>query len=337
MRFSRWWVTTISVVAACTDDSPPPDESNTRRAVDRGALSVSAKALPSDTTRAVPHARGIVLWTREPSVEPAQIRSFWVEPAAAGHRVATALEGVFVASRRGVLHWTTESVPVPIFDCDVIDDENAQPISERGTATRALVTHDGGERVVIVDDVPTGRYAAYEHRVELLASVGPYLFIRETTMQNGCGAHGNVEVSFFVWDTDARAVRADVLPLIEHASGVERQRARLQLIEDARSEDPDENPFVSHERIEALPLDAVSLVAIVPRLDGERLVVEQLYSTDACYACGDDVWGSYTRTTMVTASIGPSILEPYRNAPPELLAFARAHPRLEIGGYAPLQ
>jgi hypothetical protein len=92
------------------------------------------------------------------------------------------------------------------------------------------------------------------------------------------------------------------------------------------------------ERDEDPPQEPPELVALLPAYArGGRLSMGYVFTTFACYACGDGAWGSYTIHTVVDAA-PPRMLEPFAEPPDEVVAFLRAQP-VSLGGWssAPLE
>jgi hypothetical protein len=64
------------------------------------------------------------------------------------------------------------------------------------------------------------------------------------------------------------------------------------------------------------------------------LHVDHSFSTFACYACGDGVWSSYTRSVNVPAHTLPERARPYSRAPEVVSAYLDAHPGDKIAGWS---
>lgn len=180
--------------------------------------------------------------------------------------------------------------------------------------------------VVEVVPVATGDGAQeLEQHVELVATVGPYLFVRESTYAYTCGAHGNVGFSFTVWDAERHANVGVGL-----ADGAVESEERA-LASKALAADDDVSAFAENGELE------VELTEIVPTYGQEaQLSLAMQFTAPSCYACSDGAWSSYSKSTKRLAPIIPDALRAWAVAPDGVRAFARAHPELAVGGWSEL-
>lgn len=124
---------------------------------------------------------------------------------------------------------------------------------------------------------------------ELLGSAGPLVFIKTWTWTYSCGAHGNTLADFVVLDLAQRAP-ASVLS----------DSARFDIV--ARHRETAFTLFKADTTVAAEMPDSLWLTMIVPRLgNAPRASFQYQFTGDACYACGDGRWSSYTRSVLLPA------------------------------------
>lgn len=222
--------------------------------------------------------------------------------------------GVRIATSRGEWTWTTRREPVATESCDF--DTPIPP--QESWVTSATLVGPGGVEQPIVRIKPDAEGAnELHHQVDLLASLGPLVFVEQTTWSYSCGAHGADAKEFLVWDVE-RARPLDVLPKIPAADTV---IANAQRELDRTSPG---GPFGA---------STPEITELFPVLRGDRLHFDAQVTVPSCYACGDGLWSSYTRSVRVAARPPPEIA---RQAwvPHGVLAFAKAHPDLAVGGWS---
>ncbi len=257
-------------------------------------------------------------WTLDEDGEPADLR-----------------DGVHIAARGGVWAWHETVEKLATTACPTYGDNGVeQPAAEApapGTGVRiTLEREDAAGRTELV--APEGDEGAQdlEETVDLVASVGPYLFIRESTYAYTCGAHGNVGVSFRVYDAERGAdvwTSGDEGRFVDLAAMArESTRARSELLVD-----DDVAVFATDG---ALPVD---FTAIVPSYDTDgALEIGLQFTAATCYACSDGAWSSYTKSTTEPLVDLPAALRPWAAAPAGVGAFLRDHPTLTLGGWTRL-
>jgi hypothetical protein len=190
----------------------------------------------------------------------------------------------------------------------------------RGVRVRLVPQDTSKAPLEIVRPFPGDQANDVQQAARLLASVGPYLFLEESTYTYTCGAHGNTGVSFAVWDLDeGRSVdMLSDLPDREHilAAGKSAIDARPDAIDFSRPSDPP------------------ALTELLPRIGQHgQLEATALVTVASCYACTEGGWSSYTVSTQVPVTL------PWRlrgvGAPPRAVgAFVDGHPDLTVGGYS---
>jgi len=265
-----------------------------------------------------PHeATAFYVWIRDPAGVPKTHRL-----DAAG-RVLETLDGIYVATGAGAWQWREQVLAVPTTACERYDDEghvSRGPDPDPGAATRVTLANvTTGAEQTIVDGVPDADGAeSYVDGVELLGSVGPYLFVRRFTDIYACGAHGLAGASVTIWD----ASKGDVVGMPAAASFEQaRASALLELNEG-------DDGFPATE-------ESLAFTALMPRFahDG-ALQTDLQFSSHTCYACSFGEGGSYTKSSVVPAD---HVVEPFASyafAPDGVRAFLATKLGFTVGGWS---
>jgi hypothetical protein len=283
---------------------------------------------------AAPEPRALV-WT----TAPGGARQTW-KVDAAGAALARYDEVRFVAGGR-VWAWHEEPEEVETTPCENDDESGGEAFAAgpppTGKGMRATLARVDGARsefagVAGVDNVVevvavAGGDGAQElqQHVELVATVGPYLFVRDSTYAYTCGAHGNVAFAFTVWDAERHTNVGVGL-----ADGAVESEERA-LASKALAADDDVSAFAENGELE------VELTELVPTYGQEaQLSLAMQFTAPSCYACSDGAWSSYSKSTRRAAPMIPDALRAWAVAPDGVQAFARAHPELAVGGWSEL-
>lgn len=232
------------------------------------------------------------------------------------------LEGIHIATARGQWTWVTKTLDVETEPCD-LSLGSRQP-AQGGTVTRASVLGSGDREQVIVDPSTGcgGEHCPNEvrHDARPIASLGPYVFVEESTYAYACGAHGFTNASFVVWDLDqGRAV--DLISQIPNRDVLLSSSARLF------DDDAADRPVFGEGKAE--------ITEIVPVLDAAsgKVAFQAQLTVPTCYACGDGAWSSYTRSVRIKAQ-PPAALTAFGTLPSQVAVFLSAHPGLAFGGWS---
>jgi hypothetical protein len=231
------------------------------------------------------------------------------------------LPGIHIAAAGAEWAWQEALEPVPTVACSGVSE---QPPGE-GRATRVRLVPSDSRHDPLALVVPPEADGANEidHSARLLASIGPYLFIEESTYAYTCGAHGSSEVRFTVWNVE----EASTLDLLAELPDRDRLVAagKNALDEGARS---------SGDVDVGSDDDQPTLTEILPRVGPHgRLEASALISVPSCYACTAGGWSSYTNSAPVPAEL-PARLRKLGPPPRAVQLFADAHPDLTIAGYS---
>lgn len=271
---------------------------------------------PEVTIEAPKAERSILVWVRDTTDEPSTFR---LDDEG---RVLERMDGIRIAIDGVEWRWEEERITArtEIEGCGEPGDGEAEGESFVTRATLARV--DGGSaQTVVVPPPPTDEASDYEHVVKLVRSVGPLLFVRQSTYVYGCGAHGNLGAQAFVWDA-SRNTEVELATEIEKLEELRLQATRIL------SESDDAMPTEE---------DEVGLAELLPRFDAEGGFELALRFTGfACYACSDEDWSSYTKSVFLPAPALPEALAPHTELPAGVRAFLQEHPELELGGVSVL-
>jgi hypothetical protein len=256
----------------------------------------------------------VLVWVDEAEGKPRTIR---LAASPEGYRQVAEAPALLVSDGSAVWRWTETAETLATEGCEYL----STPPGE-GAGVRIEAARLGSDERVTVVSPPTDRgMNEINHSAIPLASVGPYLFVREFTYLYGCGAHGMSGTSLVVWDLAARKP-AEILRPEEQSAVETTERAEAQQLFAGDGEEPP-------------AAEDVSFIAALPRYSGAGwLRVDHAFRTWACYACGDNAWGSYSRAVNVPARRLPERLRPYVRAPGVVSAFLRDNPDTAIQGWS---
>jgi hypothetical protein len=260
---------------------------------------------------------GFFVWTRD-----AEGRAQTHRLDTAGREVET-LDGVFIATPAGSWQWSERDLPIATSPCERYDEEGGliRGSEEPGLATRAVLANTvSGDEQGIVEAPPDADGAEeFQQSVELVGSVGPLLFVRQSTYVYTCGAHGTTRVAAIIWDASTGSRTA--LPVDVGSLGRPRAEALRALAEDG-----DEFPATD---------ETMDLTEIVPSLarDGSLKLGLQ-FTAPTCYACTHGGAGSYTKSTIVDADRLSDALGGYAKAPAAVRGFLATYPEAEVKGWS---
>ncbi|HTB75654.1 MAG TPA: hypothetical protein VK762_20525 [Polyangiaceae bacterium] len=252
----------------------------------------------------------------------------WATPTEEGTPVTYALgdDGETLSQHEGIRLWAsgtewTCEVSAPSIPTRACEDGAERPAQEgQGVRVRLVPSGPSRSALEIVSPASGDEANEIQQSARLLASIGPYVFVEDSTFTYTCGAHGNTGVSFAVWNLDeGRPVDLlSELPDREHvlASGKSVIDAVPDAIDFSRPEDP---PVVTE---------------LLPRIGPHgRLETTALVTVASCYACTAGGWSSYTVSAQVPVPL-PWRLHGLGDPPRAVGLFAEAHPGLTVGGYS---
>ena len=305
LKLRRTLVTATCLLATVIAGCKP----QTGALVTSPVVHVERPSAPSTATK----SPTILVWTKtEGSGDSPDPKNAKNDTFSLRHGTSERVSGIEIATRTGTWRWITDEVTVATEPCD---DESPP---QEGSSTRAALARSPKVKQVIFDPPTTTEATVLSGSVDLVGSLGPLLFIEQGESTYNCGAaHGGHSASFLVWDAE-RAEAVDVLKDLP-----DEQEIFARAVEAfAAAEEPEKVDDQSFEITELRPVFH----------DGE-LSFEAQVTIDACYACSDGNWSSYTKSVRVPAEI-PEVAVPYAHVPPEVARFAKEHPELTIGGFS---
>lgn len=238
-------------------------------------------------------------------------------------RVLDSLDGIVLATPRGVVRVRSEAVAVPTEPCEAFDDrgdplprEQWYPPGE-GESTKLSLVGPDGTKVLAEVSLDDGANEV-KHSAEVIASVGPYLFVRESTYTYACGAHGFSGASAKVYDV-ARGEEVAVEPGPREAEALRKRAVKALTTDDGFD-----------------PGDGQSEVQLTQTLVDWRagsLAVQYQFTAGTCYACSDGAWSSYTKSVALDAPGLPRALAAHREVPMAVKTFLEKNPGVTLGGF----
>ncbi len=312
MATSKAMLLSLLLLAACGDSSGT-------RAIDATPAPRDLGDIDSPPAEADPRVAGeFLVWTRD---EEGHAETHRID--ASGREIET-IDGLLVATTSGTWRWREQDRPVLTTPCERYDEEGAlltAPEPEPGSATRVTLENgaSGAEQVLV--EPPAGSDGAedFRHGVELVASVGPWLFVRESTYVYTCGAHGTTGVETMIWD----ASNGTMAPFPSDVGSIEKPRAAAmqRLADDGDGFPPTE--------------ETTELTEVVPSFSPDgSLRVGLRFTSPTCYACGRGNGGSYTKSEIADAERVPDMLSAYADTPRAVRAFVAANSTREVRGWS---
>ena len=294
--------------------------------------SSTAVSAPTGATQhaAPPKPERFFVWTRDDHAGPT---TFTLDGQ--GHVLSTDA-GVRLAARGAVWAYRAQTREVALEGCPDHDDQgNELPTRTQGNPGKLLhATLDRLDSEEVLELVPEGNHdglGGFDEGAEVVATVGPYLFLKTSTWVYGCGAHGSTGVSADVWDVERGA------PLF----GNDREKLAAYLPADviadlrARAEAAFPNDEVFRDKDGKLP---VELTEIVPSYGPEgALELDARFTAPACYACSDGAWSSYSQSTLERIPAIPRALAAWASPPDAVKQFLKEHPGVTVGGWSGTQ
>jgi len=274
----------------------------------------------------------VLMWTVDARGEQA---THWIRGNRQGGRLVASRPGIVLALPGGLYKIETREVELPTCDCaawDEAEQEGECPVVEDGAAvaTLAAVRVLDGEEIPITAPPEEaadggGSYGELESKASVVASMGPYLFVRIDTRVMACGAaHDSWTAEFSVFDlVDGRTV--ELLSQEERLRVLGREQAAAFKL------------FEGDNLADAARPDDLELTMIAPVIvPGFGLGLRYQFSAGSSFAASDGTWGGYTRSVEVPAAELPAAIVPFAAIPEALYAFPVPGEGLAIGGFAPV-
>jgi hypothetical protein len=144
---------------------------------------------------------GVLVWTMsEPTPGERVISTYWL--SSEGSQVLGHVNGVLIAVGTDIWRWETKEF-VSKIDCPDMQDRFDKTSTFVGAALQRV---GSDERLWVVSgsEEPTKCMATMDSRVDLLGSVGSYVFVDSYYYDYGGGAHGVNIPQFTIWDIASR-------------------------------------------------------------------------------------------------------------------------------------
>ncbi len=289
----------------------------------------SASAAPVSAVRIPPAAAARVAppITRDRALVRAWVREmdaiYTLSFDAAGNEVGRA-EGIVLSTKAGVARVVKERVPVATERCEEFDDQGDPLPREQwgpagpGEGTRLTLVLPGNRKVILADPEPMEGANELDHVADVVASIGPYLFVRQSTYSYACGAHGATSAEAAVFDVE-RGEPIELGPSAAEAIELKKRAAKAFAVDaDGDETTPDDEVGITEARVD---------------WTGGRLGFAYQLTTSTCFACGDGAWSSYTKSVALDAPSLPPALAGHREVPAPVKRWLAAHPGVTLGGF----
>ncbi len=274
----------------------------------------------------------VVIWTMD---REDRITSHWLRGNRFGAVILASREGLLFPMADGIWEIETRTIDLPLCDCDTWTDDGMEGPCPKSDETAT------GETIVLVNlrndeelsplplvesmDEEGLVYTDHSFGAAVIASVGPYLFIRSSEEVLACGAaHNSWSSQFTVFDVAGRET-VEILTDEERARILEEEQTSA--FNGIRSDN-----LVNVDRPEDLELTTIK-PGLLP---GVGLTIHYQFTADSSFADSDDNWGSYSRSVIVPARNFPEALAPYAALPPAMSTFAVFSDDLRLGGWIPI-
>lgn len=264
----------------------------------------------------------ILVWVTKEKDGGQQSRTFRLAAEGSLH-VLGEYDGIRMATKHGELTWQALEKEVPLAGCEHYDGSPAVPTTGSITTVSMVnVTGDVVQKVIASNPEEGSQIDELEHHVSLLGSVGPYLFIHESSYRYACGAHGNQMSSATIWD-------AELGMPIEVDSELPGRDKLAEVAKNKLDEDEGTDPSRDEESAKPEPRQFLPVYGEhgVFRLDAQ-------FARFACYTCSDGQWGSYTRSAVVPTDWVPERMRAWVTPPVAVREFLSAHREWRLGGWS---
>lgn len=261
----------------------------------------------------------LLLWVRK--VEGGQTRTYRL--AAEGSlQILGQQDGIVLATSQGELAWQAKEHEIDLSGCEHAD--GSPPEGRKGSVMTAHLLNKGGQiaqKIVDLNLAAENDVDDLQHHVNLVGSIGPYLFIHETSYVYACGAHGNEMDAAMVWDSESGKPIDLWAQLPNKDKLAEEAKRKLDSAEDAE-------PAADEDSAKPEPAQFIPVYG-----DRGALRLDAQFARWACYACGDHEWSSYTRSAVVSTNWMPEKMRNWVTPPVVVKEFLEAHQDWRLGGW----
>jgi hypothetical protein len=261
----------------------------------------------------------ILLWVHK--AEGGQARTYRL--AAEGSlNILGQHEGIVLATSQGELAWQAKENEINLSGCDHAD--GAPPAPSKGLAMTAHLLNKAGQvvqKIVEPNLLAENDVDELQHHVNLIASIGPYLFIHESSYVYACGAHGNQMDAAMVWDAESGKT-IDLWAQLPNKEKLATEAKRILDVEE------DTVPTGDEQSADPEPAQFIPIYG-----DRGALRLDAQFARWACYACSDHEWSSYTRSAVVPTNWMPDKMRAWVTPPVVVKEFLEAHRDWRLGGW----
>ncbi len=296
------------------------------------ADSDEVEAVPEVENAREPRAGDLLVWVRSRSGETT-LRLDRESGAVVG-----SASGIVIASGHETFTLRTEEKRYELPTCSAIlrdlgetdpsshdDGQDGDDELSGGLATRVVAEADGRTAEIVGFDTANAKDGVAENkqRAVVVGSIGPYVFVHQTSDVYACGAHGGQVAGAVVFDlAHGKRVDWDAELGDEHA-----------LLAGRGGDAPAENV----DDLDRFDDETAARTELVPSFDESATFhLGRQFTSPTCYACSDGAWSSYTHSILVDGKVLPRALRAHAQPAAGLVAFRRAHPTLAIGGVSAL-
>jgi hypothetical protein len=280
-------------------------------------LQAGARTAPAD--HAGEHGETILLWARNEKGDEKTFRLAADGPL----KVLNEERGIIIATSKGEMKWKATEKEINLAGCS--HGDGTEPVPSKGTITIASlvpVSGEGSQSIVDPSASEGDDIEDLQHSAGLVGSIGPYLFIQESSYLYACGAHGGTTMAAMVWDAE-QGKTVDVLAELPSKDALAtKAKKMLDEADDGVGGTADSE-------------DKPNPVILLP-VYGDRgaLRFEVQFAGWACYACSDGQWSSYTRSAVVPTEWIPERMRAWVMPPVVVKEFAEKTPEWRVRGWS---
>jgi len=274
----------------------------------------------------------VVLWVED---SDKNTHSFLIEGNKYGGSIWAMRPGILLLVNGQIREVVFDNVELPLCDCELWESEgmeNSCPLAEEpatGTWPR-LRDVKSGKLIDLLPPPSTDSdgevfLGEFSFGAEIIATIGPYLFLKYGDQSVACGAaHGSWFSDFFVYDMSKDKI-VDIFSAEEKAAILsnEQQAAFAQIREDPAAH--------------SMAAEDLDFTLIKPTfVSGAGMTLNYQFTAEASFGDSDDNWGAYSRSVIVPAQSIPASLLMYAIIPPALSTFVALSPDIKVGGWIPV-
>ncbi len=230
-------------------------------------------------------------------------------------------DGAIIVADNAVWSVVRREDTAPAPSCKELGDPDGDAAPGSASLEILELAEQGGARTVPLTPRALPHDMVIEvHELEassaVVASLGPYVFVRGATSTYACGAHPSSSGTAAI--IDVRTGR-EIIGL---------SKAELAALQEAANTAVAADIGGLGDGDEAVRFDdgIAAYAATAPSWQGGALHARHLWYASTCYACGNGEWESYTWATWVDAPTWPKALAEVAPIPPAVGRWIAGHP-----------